>query len=364
MNVVQSVVATTSTVITGQDLGPGTRGMATVTATFGSPMQNGNLILAAISGDMINAGTTITLGPPPAFIFNIPGGSLSSRTYYIAITFTDSIGRETQIGTIATQAIPANNVVRVGQPNPNTLSSPGWVTWNVYIGTTPGTLTKQNTVPLTPDVYFQEPNTGLITGSNPPTTNIYDTAGLVWNQVVFVNGGQGGTQVGAQAMGFWFANSIAGGDTITFVCAAFNNQPFDSRYCELDIIICELTPGNTNSVLGTNSIQQLNGAGDVKLNLTDSSSIVRTTDYQVQFQTSEAVGVISPSVGTDYFLSLMTGYMPRRDPTTPPLVPPTITGLTYLPVNNVTSYNGLELYFWVTFRTVTVSSGGFYVRES
>lgn len=356
--IVQSAVGTTSNVITGNDFGPGTRGMSSVTATFTKPLTNNNVVLVAISGNMSSLGGNIQLGPPPSFINVTGSGTTPTFTYYVALTFTDSTGRETELGTIAAISLLTGQSISTTPPNPNNLASPGWVTWNIYVGLTSNTLTRQNTVPLLPNQGFNLVT--FIAGTNPPSIPIYDTSGLTFNQVLFV---PGAGNVGNQAMGFYFAQATPGVDTITFVCGAFNSNPLFGIVCDLDMIICELTPANANHFLQSAFIQQGTSIFDVKLNLTDSSGITRTTDYQSQAQSSEAAGVISPSVGTDYFMALMTGFFNTASPG-PPNDPPTITGLTYVPVNNVTSYNGLQLYMWVTFRNSVVPTGGFYVRES
>ncbi len=99
------------------------------------------------------------------------GGSLSARTYFVQVTYTNLTG-ETTVSAEATLAVGANNRLVVAGP----ASSGNGTGWNVYVGTLTNNKTKQNPSPLTLGVNFTEPLGGLISGTTPPSGNTASSA--------------------------------------------------------------------------------------------------------------------------------------------------------------------------------------------
>lgn len=100
------------------------------------------------------------------------GGALSAATYYAQISYVNAFG-ETVASAEASLAVSANNVLTVSSPA-NVTGATGW---NVYVGSTSGTETKQNTSPLAIGTNWTEPTSGLITGAALPSSN--STASVV-----------------------------------------------------------------------------------------------------------------------------------------------------------------------------------------
>lgn len=110
---------------------------------------------------------------PPAApsLDSAPGGALAAATYYVAITYVTPQG-ETLASPVASLAVAANNLLTVDSPP----AYAGAVGWNVYVGTSAGSLQKQNAGQLGIGSGFIEAETGLVAGSAPPTVS---TARLV-----------------------------------------------------------------------------------------------------------------------------------------------------------------------------------------
>lgn len=99
------------------------------------------------------------------------GGTIAATTYYVAATYITPNG-ETLPSPTQSLAVSANNLLTVASP-----PLIGGVTgWNVYVGTSPTSLTKQNTALLAIGTTYTEPISGLIAGSALPTVS---TARLV-----------------------------------------------------------------------------------------------------------------------------------------------------------------------------------------
>lgn len=110
--------------------------------------------------------------PVAPIVTSTAAGSLPNRTYYVSASFVDTQGNE---GTTATQPatifIPAGYVLNAAQPTAEVSSaaSVSYSKWNIYVGTSPTNLTKQNASPLS--ATFVEPTSGLISGSAVPQTS-------------------------------------------------------------------------------------------------------------------------------------------------------------------------------------------------
>jgi hypothetical protein len=99
------------------------------------------------------------------------GGTLPATTYYAAISYVTAQG-ETLLSPTASLAVAANNLLTVASP----AVSAGVTGWNLYAGTSPSSLTKQNTAQLGIGSSYTEPTSGLVSGAAPPTVS---TARLV-----------------------------------------------------------------------------------------------------------------------------------------------------------------------------------------
>jgi hypothetical protein len=104
------------------------------------------------------------LGLSPALSYG-GGGSLASRTYYVAFSwFSTSGSTETLVSKVVSLSIPASNLVTVSVPN----FPIGADRARIYAGTSAGALTLQVTS-SSPE--WTEPTTGLVAGASPPAAN-------------------------------------------------------------------------------------------------------------------------------------------------------------------------------------------------
>lgn len=91
-------------------------------------------------------------------------GSLQSRTYWVAVTYTSANG-ETNRSVIKRQDVDSNKVLTVTSP----ASQDGSSKWKVYVSKDRDDLKFQKELDVGTD--YQEPDGGIGSGSNPPTTN-------------------------------------------------------------------------------------------------------------------------------------------------------------------------------------------------
>lgn len=155
----------------------------------GSPFTIAGLVftgatnLNGIASTIATALNTAGVTPPAAPVLSaITGGALASFTYYAKTTYVTANG-ESVPSTEASLLVAANKVLGVASP----ASAGQYVTgYNVYVSTTTGTETKQNTTPIAIGTAWQMPNTGIIAGTAIPSTNTATilgsvNAGFVWN---------------------------------------------------------------------------------------------------------------------------------------------------------------------------------------
>ncbi len=113
--------------------------------------------------------------PPTPILEQTAGGALVARTYYVKVTFIDTLGNEsTPSDPAAVQYIAASNLVRVKSPElPLVLTTRGisYSRYNVYASTTLGSEQKQNASPTNIGTDWTEPAGGLIAGIAPPSAN-------------------------------------------------------------------------------------------------------------------------------------------------------------------------------------------------
>jgi hypothetical protein len=104
--------------------------------------------------------------PATPTLSQVAGGGLSATTYYVKITYVDSTG-ETTASSESSLAVSANNLLSVASPGASGLA----VGWNVYVSTSTGTETLQNSAPLGVGANWTEPASGLVSGVSPPSYN-------------------------------------------------------------------------------------------------------------------------------------------------------------------------------------------------
>jgi hypothetical protein len=88
------------------------------------------------------------------------GGTLAATTYYVKTTYVTAAG-ETLPSAESSLAVAANNVLGVTSP----AAQSGATGYNVYVSTSTGTETKQNSAPIAIGTNWTEPTSGLIAGA-------------------------------------------------------------------------------------------------------------------------------------------------------------------------------------------------------
>ena len=124
-------------------------------------------------------------GPPSApTLSSVSGGSLAATTYYVVVTYTNSFGQTLQ-STESSLAVAAGNLLSVASPT----ASPGATGYNVFVSTSSGAETLQNSAPIALGTAWTMPTTGLVSGSAlpvldnswQPNDNGYDIVSNYWD---------------------------------------------------------------------------------------------------------------------------------------------------------------------------------------
>lgn len=149
------------------------------------------------------------------------GGALGARTYYAKITLVTPAG-EVAPSAGSNLALLASTLLNVASPT----FALGVTGWNVYVGTSSGTETKQNSSPIAIGTAWVEPTGGLISGAALPAglspMAVIVDAGAVFNNNVL-------TEKAAQSL--------------TFTAPTTNPR--------IDRIVLDPTTGIASSVAGT-----------------------------------------------------------------------------------------------------------------
>jgi hypothetical protein len=119
---------------------------------------------------------TFTPVPESPYLITTVGGALAQRTYFVTVTFVDSLNNEsTPCTREAIITIPANSLLTVVSPVlPFNLTTQGvsYNQYNVYASTTTGNETKQTVSTIALGTNWTEPTSGLTTnGGAAPITN-------------------------------------------------------------------------------------------------------------------------------------------------------------------------------------------------
>ncbi len=115
--------------------------------------------------------------PVTPSLYTSPGGTLPPRTYFVTVSYVivyDNGTEETLCSVETSIVVPANYLLAVtSPPNPPDFSfSSPTVNYNVYVSETSGAETLQTTMTVPIGTDWQEPLTGLITGTAMPAQNM------------------------------------------------------------------------------------------------------------------------------------------------------------------------------------------------
>lgn len=102
----------------------------------------------------------------PGALSAVAGGTLAAQTCFVRVTYTTLLG-ETAVSPEANLVIAANNLLQVAAPpaDPNARATG----WNLYVGTSSGAETRQNSAPLALNASWTMPTTGLQPGPGLPS---------------------------------------------------------------------------------------------------------------------------------------------------------------------------------------------------
>ncbi|MEX3764455.1 baseplate J/gp47 family protein [Paraburkholderia phenoliruptrix] len=130
----------------------------------GTAFQVSDLISKVKAIDGVDNYVPADVGAPAAPVLgSTAGGALADTVYYVAMTYVTPKG-ETIASTVSTLEVAANHLLTVKSPG----VIAGITGWNLYIGTSAGTLQKQNSALLSIGTDYQEPVSGLVAGAAPP----------------------------------------------------------------------------------------------------------------------------------------------------------------------------------------------------
>lgn len=122
---------------------------------------SGARLLVDVSGNPVGLAA-----PPIPVLSQVAGGTLAATTYFVKTTYVTATG-ETLPSAEASLAVALNNLLQVASP----LAATGATGYNVYVSTSTGGETKQNSSPILIGAAWTEPTTGLIAGAVAPTAN-------------------------------------------------------------------------------------------------------------------------------------------------------------------------------------------------
>ncbi len=147
--------------------------------------------------------------PPAPTLSSSAGGSIPLTSYYVRTTYLFS-GNEGPPSPEESITVPANSVLNVTSPGSQT----GATAWNVYVGTSTGTETLQNSTPISIGAGWIEPTSGLISGTSPPPsetsyelvsyTSADPVTGSEYNLGTYIRRGMYGTTVSDHPAGSQF----------------------------------------------------------------------------------------------------------------------------------------------------------------
>lgn len=117
--------------------------------------------------DPFSAPPNTSVSPPAAPVLSaVTSGALGAEKVYVKLTYVTSTG-ETLPSIESNLQVLVNQVVSVASP----AAATGATGYNVYASSVQGRETLQTSSPISIGTAWQEPNTGLVIGQFPPTTN-------------------------------------------------------------------------------------------------------------------------------------------------------------------------------------------------
>ena len=134
---------------------------ATINVTvndYGSP---GNKIINQPSIVPYQRGPSVPASPS---LSSVAGGTLGATTYYVKTTYIIN-GVESFAAIESSQSVSADYLLKVASP----VTVAGATGWNVYISTSAGAETKQNSSPIAIGTAWTEPTSGLVSGAAVPS---------------------------------------------------------------------------------------------------------------------------------------------------------------------------------------------------
>lgn len=156
--------------VTNQGIGTGDG----TTVGFQLARSFGGFVVPVLAPNVVSqvtvSGTPIAWGglaaPTAPSLSSVAGGSLGGTTYFAKITYQTAQGETVPSGE-SSLAVAANNLLKVTSPS----AAAGATGYNVYVSTSSGTETKQNTAPIAIGTAWTEPTSGLIAGASPPAAS-------------------------------------------------------------------------------------------------------------------------------------------------------------------------------------------------
>lgn len=112
--------------------------------------------------------------PSAPMLTSSAGGTLAATTYYVVITYVTATG-QTLPSAESSLGVAADYLLSVASPP----AISGAIGWNVFVGTTSGGETLQNSSTIPIGTSWTEPTSGLVSGTAPPTANTSVTPGLI-----------------------------------------------------------------------------------------------------------------------------------------------------------------------------------------
>ena len=104
--------------------------------------------------------------PAAPVLASVAGGTIAATTYFVKVTYVTPLG-ETVASVESSLAVALDYLLVVDSP----VAESGATSYNVYVSTTTGTETKQNSVAIAIGTNWTEPTTGLIAGAALPASN-------------------------------------------------------------------------------------------------------------------------------------------------------------------------------------------------
>jgi hypothetical protein len=132
-------------------------------ATDSNPAGSGSPNNMVMISQNFYDGVLVNLSAPSApTLSDVSGGSLAAATYYVVVTYTNATGQTLPSGE-SSHSVAASHLLKVTSP----ASLSGATGYNVYVSTTSGAETLQNSSPISIGTAWTQPTSGLVSGALP-----------------------------------------------------------------------------------------------------------------------------------------------------------------------------------------------------